>query len=219
MTRLGSQNRPRHAAAHTCGLGRYVALSSLAVTLVAVAWVVVRPVHATSLPPPPPPSPALRLTEPAGPQSLSRLVPAEPQSLSPSVPASYDEYVASSRWGDVLERLDRRRERAWHLGDVHLLQGVFTSGSPAFSRDATMLRGYLRRGLRVDRVSLQLHSVLVVDVGRGLARLDVVDQLGPAVARDGVGHRVALPADQPTRQLLRLRRTAQGWRISGVRNA
>lgn len=206
MTRLGSQNRPRHAAAHTRGPGRYVALSSLAVTLVAVAWVVVRPVHATS--PPPPPPAALQLTEPA-----------EPQSLPPSVPASYDEYVASSRWGDVLERLDRRRERAWRLGDVHLLQGVFTSGSPAFSRDATMLRGYLRRGLRVDRVSLQLHSVLVVDVGHGLARLDVVDQLGPAVARDGVGHRVALPADQPTRQLLRLRRTAQGWRISGVRNA
>ncbi len=202
MTKPGRQNRPRHVASTGC-IGRYVAVSSLAVALVAVTWVVVRPVHASS----PPLPPALQQTESG-----------EPGSLSASMPDSDDE-DADSRWGDVLERLDRRRERAWRVGDVHLLQGVFTSGSPAFNRDATMLRSYLRRGLRVDRVSLRLHTVVVVDVGHRCAQLNVIDQLGAAVARDGMGHRVALPADQPTRQLLRLRRTAQGWRISGVRNA
>ncbi len=126
------------------------------------------------------------------------------------------EQVGPRRWVERLERLDRRRSRAWSQGRPVLLQTVYAAGTPELARDRVSLRAYLARGLRVDGVSLRFASVDVVGGRQGWVRLRVVDQLSPvrAVAGDDVRH--ALPRDRPSRHLIDLRREPAGWRIAAV---
>lgn len=118
-------------------------------------------------------------------------------------------------WREVLGRLDAVRERAWMDGSPRLLRLVYVDGSKLLSEDRSMLRAYLRRGLRVDGVELLLHRVRVVERGRGCVRLATVDELAAATA-DADGVHLALPDDQPTRHLVVLRREHGRWQVAAA---
>jgi hypothetical protein len=48
------------------------------------------------------------------------------------------------------------------------------------------------------------------------ARLEVVDRLGPARIVWTDGSVTSLPRDEPSRRVITLVRTAEGWRIAGT---
>jgi hypothetical protein len=117
----------------------------------------------------------------------------------------------------VLHRLDAERAVAWLRGDPALLGHVYVTPSPALRRDQRALSGYLHRGLVVRGVHLRVARVRLLVRRPGLVTLRVVDRLGAMTAVDVGGERMRLPRDQPTRHLLRLRRTVHQWRIAAVR--
>lgn len=126
------------------------------------------------------------------------------------------EEAGPRRWVEMLERLDRRRSRAWSRGEPWRLTSVYAAHTPELARDRAALRAYLSRGLRVDGVSLRYAAVDVVRSHQGWVRLRVVDQLSPVrvVTADDVGR--WLPRDRPSRHLIELRREPAGWRIATV---
>jgi hypothetical protein len=108
---------------------------------------------------------------------------------------------------DVLHAWDERRAEAWATGDVAGLRSLYTDRSTAGRADATMLRAWEERGLRVDGTEMQLLSVQVRRRTPDLLVLDVVDRL--------VGG-VLLPRDLPTRHVVTLRVVAGEWRVARV---
>ena len=115
-----------------------------------------------------------------------------------------------------MELLDRARARAWRRGRPALLRQVYLPSTAALRRDRSRLHAYAARGVRVRGVHLRFGSVAVVARAGRMVRLHVVDQLGAATALDQHGHRRELPRDRPTRHIIELRRSADGWRIATV---
>lgn len=120
------------------------------------------------------------------------------------------------RWSRVLDHLSAQRARAWRLGEPRLLDAVYVAGSPELAHDQSMLRAYLRRGLRVSDVRMWFIVVVVERQVPDRAALLVVDRLARAVAHDASGQARPLPRDLPTRHLVRLAMTERGWRIAGI---
>ncbi|HEU5038212.1 MAG TPA: hypothetical protein VFT70_14480 [Nocardioides sp.] len=116
---------------------------------------------------------------------------------------------------DVLHAWDEHRAAAWADGDVAALRALYTDGSVAGRRDATMLRAWSTRGLRVDGLRTQLLRVDVRTGTPGRLVLGVTDRVVGGVA---VPARVALPRDAPSRHVVTLRRVAGEWRVSSVRS-
>lgn len=118
----------------------------------------------------------------------------------------------------VLRDWDRARARAWADGDVAALRALYVRGSAAGARDAAMLRAWLRRGLRVDDMTMQ---VLAVELRRRTDRRIVVvvtDRLAGAVGvRPGTGEMVALPRDGPSTRRLVFARVGQRWLLASAR--
>lgn len=125
----------------------------------------------------------------------------------------------------VLHRWDRARARAWARGDPAALARLYAPRSRAGQRDVAMLRAWLRRGLRVAGLRMQvLDAALVVRDRRRLV-LVVTDRVagGLAVGRADPSPRAgrrALPRDLPrdlpsTRRLVFLR-VAGRWLLSSV---
>lgn len=189
------QERPRHVARRTNGWFAGLGLALVTVVVAVGVWLP----HRTD---------PLSRSAPAASAGAWLAAQAEPAAKT----------LTRDHWRTVLERLDHRREQAWRHGDVTLLKAVFAPRSAAFTTDAAMLRAYARRGLRVDGVSLGFDAVAVADRGPRHVQLEVVDQLGPAVARSLTGNARLLPTDQPTRQVLQLRRARTGWLIWSVRH-
>ena len=116
----------------------------------------------------------------------------------------------------VLHAWDRRRARAWATGDAQGLADLYTVGSSAGRADVALLRSYVRRGLRVVGLRMQVFELRVlVHRPRGW-RLRVTDRLARAVAV-GPAERMRLPRDLASTRVITLLRGRDGeWRVSRV---
>jgi hypothetical protein len=116
---------------------------------------------------------------------------------------------------DVLHAWDHERARAYARGDPAALRALYVPGSVAGVRDVRTLRGYLRRGFRVEGLRMQLLAVRVLARRHGLWRLGVTDRVGHAVA---VGHGtvVPLPRDSTSTRTVTLVRRSGEWRVRSV---
>ena len=118
----------------------------------------------------------------------------------------------------VLHAWDHRRAAAWAAGDPGALRRLYTQGSTAGAADVAMLRAWAERGLRVERMQMQLLSV-EVRAGTGDRLVLVVsDRLASAVAV-GDGVRRPLPRDAVSTRRLVLVRVAGEWRMAQARPA
>ena len=127
--------------------------------------------------------------------------------------------AASFPASDVLRRWDRARGRAFADGDPAALSKLYVDGSAAGTADLRLLRAYLRRGLRVEGMRMQLLRVEVLHDDPARLRLRVTDRLTGAVAV-GRGTRVELPRDAASTRVVELRRTAAApWRVAEVRES
>lgn len=116
---------------------------------------------------------------------------------------------------EVLRRWDARRANAYAAGDVRALRGLYVAraGTP----DLAVLRAYLRRGFRVQGMSMQLLGVRVLVATGSRVRLRVTDRLVGAVAVRA-GERHALPRDTAGTRVVELSRAGphRAWRMSSV---
>jgi hypothetical protein len=122
--------------------------------------------------------------------------------------------AADDRWATVLAELDRGRETAFAQADPRRLEGTYVRGTAVKAVDARTISQYASRGGRVVGARLQLLSCRVVEASPRRARLDVVDRLGPARVVWDDGTTTPLPRDRPTRRLVTLTRTSDGWRVA-----
>jgi hypothetical protein len=116
---------------------------------------------------------------------------------------------------EALRLWDAGRARAWASGDVTALRSLYTRASAAGQRDASMLRTWSDRGLRVEAMQTQVLAVRVVVRTPDRMVLVVTDRLARAVAT-GRGHRVELPGDRVTTRRVTLRLVGGRWRVASV---
>lgn len=119
----------------------------------------------------------------------------------------------------VLRTWDRARADAFASGDVAALRQLYVRRSPAGVADVTLLRRYLRRGMRVEGMRMQLLQVDVLDQSPRRISLRVTDRVTGTVAV-GDGCRTELPTDRASTRVVVLRRatgTAR-WQMVSVRD-
>lgn len=103
----------------------------------------------------------------------------------------------------VLRDWDAARARAWRRGSVAGLQRLYLPGSRAGVRDASMLRRWIDRGLRVSGMRVQVLAVRLVRRTDRRLVLVTTDRLAGAVAVDRHGRRrETLPQDLPSERRL-----------------
>lgn len=134
--------------------------------------------------------------------------------------AGSSEVAADFPASDVLRGWDRARARAFAEGDVVALRRLYVDGSAAGTADVRLLRSYLRRGLRVEDMRMQLLRVEVVHEDRARLLLRVTDRLAGAVAVDE-DTRIPLPQDAASTRVVELRRPRPDvlWRVAVVRES
>ena len=120
------------------------------------------------------------------------------------------------QWALVLTRLDSVRADAYLQGDPSLLGSVYVSRSTIHREDRRTLEGFVSRRARVVDAELRVLSCQVISSSDRRVRLDVVDQLRDSRVMWADGTETALPHDQPSRHVVTLHRTTDGWRIAGV---
>jgi len=120
------------------------------------------------------------------------------------------------QWATRLSTLDEVRAEAFATTDAALLDRVYVRGSGARRTDAATIADYRRRGGRVVGARLRVISCRALSASSSRARLDVVDQLGPARVVWPDGSSSELPRDEPSRRVITVVRTSEGWRIAGV---
>lgn len=97
------------------------------------------------------------------------------------------------------------------------LADLYTAGSAAGRADVALLKAYLRRGLRVTGLRMQVFAVRVLRHGPDSWRLRVTDRLARAVAV-AAGGAVRLPRDSAATRVISMVRGSDGrWRVSAVR--
>ena len=116
---------------------------------------------------------------------------------------------------EVLRAWDAQRAEAWARGEPRLLAPLYTPASVAGRRDRAMLRAWAERGLVVRDLRTQLLSVRVLRHTRSTWTLLVTDRLAGAVAV-GRGEGRALPRDEATTRVVRLRWVGGAWRVASV---
>lgn len=119
---------------------------------------------------------------------------------------------------EVLRRWDARRAAAYAAGSVRALRRLYVPGSVAGRRDADLLRGYLRRGYRIEGMSTHVLALRVAERRPDRWVLRVTDRLHSAVAVRH-GRRVRLPADGASTRVVAFARAGHGWRVASVRDA
>lgn len=145
----------------------------------------------------------------AGRVSASQAVTPVPRDVTPSAA------LASLT---VLRDWDRQRARAWREGDATGLGALYVPGSAAGARDVAMLEHWVRRGLRVRGMAMQVLAVeLRVRTDRRIV-LQVTDRLAGPVAV-GRGRRWSLPRDEVSVRRLEFRRTAGRWLLAAAQAA
>ena len=120
------------------------------------------------------------------------------------------------QWATRLGELDQVRAEAFASTDSGLLDGVYVRGSRALASDARTIADYRRRGGRVVGADLRILSCRVLAASASRARLEVVDRLGQAWIVWSDGSATQLPRDEPSRRVITLVRTDEGWRIAGA---
>ena len=120
------------------------------------------------------------------------------------------------QWATRLSELDAVRAEAFATTDTGLLDRVYVRGSRVREADAVTIADYRKRGGRVIGADLRIISCKVLAVSSSRARLDVVDRLGPARIVWSDGSATDLPRDEPSRRVITLVHTAEGWRIAGT---
>lgn len=135
------------------------------------------------------------------------------RSASASAPAA-----APSLETRALRRLsawDAARADAYAAGSVAALRDLYVGTVGA--ADMRVLRSYLRRGLRVQGMQMQIVGLSVLGHQPGRWRLRVTDRLHHAVAV-GHGQRIVLPSDRPSSRVVVLVKGADAtWRASAIR--
>ena len=114
----------------------------------------------------------------------------------------------------LLGGLDVVRTEAFVTGEVARLRDVYVDERAARA-DASVLRSYRERGLRLDGMVLVRESCRVTKRSRHRVILDVVDHLGPTQVHGDDGRR-DLPRDRPTRRTVVLERVGDVWRVAAV---
>jgi hypothetical protein len=115
----------------------------------------------------------------------------------------------------ALRQWDEARARAWASADTAALRSLYTRGSAAGERDASMLLRWRGRGLRVEDMQTQVLAVTLVAQARDRLVLVVTDRLARAVAVGG-GERAVLPGDGATTRRVTLVRVKGRWRMASV---
>ena len=123
----------------------------------------------------------------------------------------------SDQWATRLGELDDIRAEAFATTEPGLLDGVYVRGSRALAADRATITDYRERGGRVVGADLRIISCRVLVASSARVRLDVVDRLGPARIVWDDGSSTELPRDEPSRRVVTVVRTPEGWRIAGVR--
>ena len=118
-------------------------------------------------------------------------------------------------WAGVLGDLDEARAAAFSAGDPALLDRVYAPTSSGRKVDAATIQAYAKRGGHVAGAELTLLSCRVRDSSPRRVRLVVVDRLAAARVVWTDGSARALPRDLPTKHVITLVRTSDGWRIGG----
>lgn len=116
----------------------------------------------------------------------------------------------------VLRAWDERRSEAWADGDPAALGRLYVHGSGAGLADVSLLKDYLRRGLVVRGLRMQLlrAAVLVDRPQRVVVR--VTERLAGVEVR--VDDRaVRLPRDSAQVHVVDLRQVGRVWRVAAVR--
>lgn len=138
-----------------------------------------------------------------------------PSTAARSAPAPA---AAPSLETHALRRLsawDAARADAYAAGSVAALRDLYVGTVGA--ADMRVLRSYLRRGLRVHGMQMQIVGLSVLGHQPGRWRLRVTDRLHHAVAV-GPGQRVVLPRDgASTRTVVLVRSADRTWRVAAVR--
>ena len=120
------------------------------------------------------------------------------------------------QWATRLTELDEVRAEAFATADTGLLDRVYVRRSRLWQADAETIADYDGRGGRVVGADLRVISCRVLAASSSRARLDVVDRLGPARIVWADGSATQLPRDEPSRRVITLVRTTEGWRIAGA---
>lgn len=123
------------------------------------------------------------------------------------------------QWATRLAALDTVRHRAFAEAAPHLLDQVYSTGSEELADDAATIRAYSRRDGRVVGAELRILSCRVIAASRDQTRLEVVDVLKSSQVVWQDGTTTDLPRDRPSQRIVTMERTADGWRISAVRDA
>jgi hypothetical protein len=126
---------------------------------------------------------------------------------------------SSTRWAAVLRRLDSRRDEAWRSGRLEDLSRAFVVGRKPWYADRAALAAYLARGYTVASARMRFWDPRVLTRTAYTVRLRVVDRLSQVSVRAPSGALTRLPRDRPTRHLIALRHTPDGWRISAIHAA
>ena len=116
----------------------------------------------------------------------------------------------------MLRCLDATRSVALEEGWPDLLDAVYAPGSPLLKRDRELLESYERRDVDIERLHLNILEAKVVKAEPKRVRLDVTDQLSETRIRLRDGTARQLPRDRPTRRVIELVLTEEGWRIGSV---
>lgn len=120
---------------------------------------------------------------------------------------------------EVVRTWDRERARAFADGDVAALRELYVTGSTAGASDVALLEAYLRRGVRVEGMQMQLLAVEVLREEGSVLRVRVTDRLTGAEAV-GRGARTELPRDRASTRVVELRRSRDGeWQVATVRES
>ena len=121
----------------------------------------------------------------------------------------------SSRWTEVVLHLDRARFAAVVDRRVDELSAVYDSASAQRSRDATLIRALVRDGFTVRGRLAELTSPTLLNRSGDTATMSVLEQPAAYVLVDARGRvRLSVRDRKPRRLVIRLRRTARGWRVT-----
>ena len=115
----------------------------------------------------------------------------------------------------VLRAWDERRAQAWAAGDTAALGGLYVDDSAAGAADVRLLQHYVRRGVVVPELRMQvLQASVLVDRPRRVV-VRVIERLASREVRVGA-HVVRLPLDSADVHVVDLRRVRHTWRVAAV---
>lgn len=117
----------------------------------------------------------------------------------------------------VLRDWDAARAKAWAAGDPAALRRLYVARSSAGERDVAMLRRWVRRGMHVEGMTMQVHTLRLRARTDKKLVLVVTDRLARATAvRSVTGERWELPRDEASTRRLVFRHRSGAWRLDSV---